>query len=257
MIMKRMAAATCGGFTALLVCTAAQASVFVDSANYVGSRTTVGTSGSGGGLQWNPAAGIWSDGGFSISWQITNNGADYTYRYTIDTPLSGSAQLSHWLLELSPTDANGNSLESYWESVFVSNTQGDYSDIGIAAVTAGDVGPATGASNVGMPSALWGVRFTRDTALTETVVQFTTTQAPVWGDFYARDSGGTGAGTVYAYNLGFGTDPTAGATSFLDWIARPDGDSRLPEPTSLALLALVLTSWGVGAMRGKQNEGSN
>jgi len=257
MINKRMAAAACGGIAALLVSTVAHASVFVDSANYVGSRATSGTSGSGGGLQWNPAAGLWSDGGFSISWQITQSGADYTYRYTLDTPLSGSAQLSHWLLELSPTDASGNSLENYWESVFVSNTQGNYSDVGIGPVAAGDVGPATGASNVGMPGALWGVKFTRDSSVTQTVVEFTTTQAPVWGDFYARDGGGTGAGTIYAYNLGFGTDPTAGATNFLNWIARPDGDSRLPEPNSLALLSLILIGWGSAALRARHQRRSS
>lgn len=258
MIMTRIAAAVSGSVVALLVSTAAQAAVFVDSANYVGSRATVGTTGSGGGLQWNPAAGIWSDGGFKISWDITNNGTDYTYKYTLDTPLSGSAKLSHWLLELSPTDANGNSLESYWESVFVTKTQGNYTDIGIGPIAANEVGPATGATNVGMPSSLWGVKFTRDTDLTQTVVQFTTTQAPVWGDFYARDGGGTGAGTIYAYNLGFGTDPTAGTTNFLDWIARPDGDSSvLPEPGSLALFSLVLTGWGAGTFRAKQKKAAS
>ncbi|MCA9236071.1 MAG: hypothetical protein KDA44_11405 [Planctomycetales bacterium] len=212
------------------------ASIAVSSSDFTGSRATVGTSGTGGGLIWNPAAGAWSGGKFSISWAITQNASDFTYEYTLKTPgaLGGTgAQLSHWLLELSPTDASGGSLDAYWVDVFnTPGTLGNYTDEGIADVPASDIGDGadSGNSNQGIPGALYGVKFTRGSDVNTTKVTFTSPQVPIWGDFYARDGGGNGANTIYAYNIGFGTDPAADATVFTNWIPRPDGVSIPPNP---------------------------
>jgi len=73
-------------------------------------------------------------------------------------------------------------------------------------------------------------------------VTFTTEQAPVWGDFFAT------GGQDYAYNVGISTLPDAGTTDFTYWIARPDGATSVPEPSTLVLL---LSGMGVlaGAAR--------
>ena len=59
----------------------------------------------------------------------------------------------------------------------------------------------------------------------------------MWGDLYAKD--GTLAGTqieIYAYNLGFGTEPTLGDSPFNEWIAVPDTETVIPEPATLILM---------------------
>jgi hypothetical protein len=245
-------------------------SVPVDDAYFSGSRTTVGTTGSGGGLKWNPAAGNWSQGKFSISWIITDNGSDFTYEYTVKTPgaLGGTgAQLSHWILEISPFDADGNSLKSYWEDVFITPpTPGDYTATGLDPVAAGDVGlTGSGSGNPGMPNVndpndnkddIFGVRFSTPTdetkKLNTVVVTFTTPEVPVWGDFYAKDGGGSGTNAVWAYNAGFGTDPTKQTKDFTNWIPRPDGQQnggQAPEPATLIVWSLLIGSVGLAGLR--------
>ena len=227
---------------------------------------TIGTTGTGNGLIWNPAGGAWSGGAFSISWLITDNGADFTYEYTVNTPTGGSAKLSHWILELSPFDADGNSLKSYWEDVFLTTpSAGNYTGTGVTVIN-GEVGLAGSQDgNPGMPDVddgdnstkaakddIWGVRFTRPDNLnvTTTTVTFTTPQVPIWGDFYAKDGGGNGSGAVYAYNIGFGTEPTEATTDFTNWIPRPDGQEtgedaqgstpgEAPEAGALAIWSLL------------------
>lgn len=89
------------------------------------------------------------------------------------------------------------------------------------------------------------MKFTRDSDVDTTVVSFISTQAPVWGDFYARDGGGNGPGTIYAYNLGFGTDPSFSETNFSNWIARPDGVTT-PPPGDVPEAASCLIWLGLG-----------
>ena len=107
---------------------------------------------------------------------------------------------------------------------------------------------------------IFGVRFTRTSTndLNTTMVVFTTPEVPVWGDFYAKDGGGTGTSAIYAYNAGFGTDPAANATSFINWIPRPDGQPRpvtqgeVPETASLIVWSLLVGSVGLVAQRRRQ-----
>ena len=235
----------------------ASASIAVDSTYFSGSRTTPDMSGAGGGLVWNPAGGSWSSGNFEISWLITDNGSDYTYKYTVDT--TGGMNLSHWILQLSSTDVNGQSLTDHWTSIFEDMTAGDYSSMGIDD-SMNDVPTNPTAGNAGIPAGgiPYGVRFTRGDEVSITMVTFTTPEVPVWGDFYAQDGGGQGVNSVYAYNAGFGIMPTAAdaATDFLNWIPRPDGVDRplnghnvIPEPLSYVVWSLLIGCAGFFSRR--------
>ena len=88
----QLACALAAAFCGLLFWSApAAASVQVDSSFFTAgvfsdSRTTVGATGTGNGLIWNPTGGAWSGGKFSIMWMITDNGSDFTYQYTVKTP---------------------------------------------------------------------------------------------------------------------------------------------------------------------------
>ena len=79
---------------------------------------------------------------------------------------------------------------------------------------------------------------------------YTSSKAPVWGDFYIKDGSFEGH-DVYAYNSTFGTpDPTdAPADGSINYkILRPDSISTIPEPSSMLLLGSALALFG-GARR--------
>jgi hypothetical protein len=235
-----------------------RASIAVDPSDYNDSRTTSGNSGVGGGLTWNPANGSWGGGGFTITWDITDNGADFTYRYTIDT--TGAKALSHWILELSQFDASGAPLTSDWEDIFEDMTAGDYDSSGINdganEVPTNPFSP----SNPGIPGDIYGVKFNTSGDPNVSWVEFTTPQAPVWGDFYGKDgTENMGADEVYIYNTGYGMDPLG--TDFTDWIARPNGASQppgtgsggaIPEAASLIVWSLLVGAMGLVSQRRRQ-----
>lgn len=190
--------------------------VFVDPANFTGSRN----SGSGGGIT---ATGEWADGGFTLSWKIADGGdGTFEYEYEIQgldredlTP-----NLSYWIMQLTPIDAD-------WAGVFED----------VAFSTEVDVFAPEG-GNPGMPGELFGVKFVDGTL----EVKFVSPYAPVWGSFYA-----TGGEEIYAYNTDFVLGmPDAGATDFTHWI--PVDGHTVPEPSTLVLL---LSGMGVlaGAAR--------
>lgn len=171
----------------------------------------------------------WANGGFELSWEITYNelDSDYTYKYWI-TGAGGDPlekDLSHWMLQLT------SSVD--WGDLF--------DEVGVNEVrTFSPDDP--GNSNPGLLSDIFGVKF--DFGGDVVHIEFTTEQAPVWGDFYA--GGGKDKGNdIYAYNDGFGTDPDL---DFSGFIARPDGATSVPEPSTLVLL---LSGMGVlaGAAR--------
>jgi hypothetical protein len=174
----------------------------------------------------------WShaEGGFVITWQVTDNlNGTWTYRYTItdesgDTPTKG---VSHLLIELSDLDV-----------VLTPDT----------LETSADWSTQPGSSNPGIPGSLLGVKL--EWGSTD-YVEFTADREPKWGDFYAKDGQEqepAGKEDVIAYNSGFGTEPTDLTTDFSPWIAVPDTggggpQGLIPEPTTIALVGL-----GIGGL---------
>ncbi len=171
----------------------------------------------------------WShdSGGFMITWQVTDNlNGTWTYRYTL-TDESGDTLTktpSHIIIELSDVNVviDPDSLE----------VKQDWST-------------QPGNSNPGLDSlgSLLGVKIGWGS---DNYVEFTADREPKWGDFYSKD-GVDGGQDVYAYNVGFGTEPTDLTTDFSPWIAVPDTEggsppqgTLIPEPATITLLGLGL-----------------
>jgi len=212
----------------------------------------------------------WDDGGFSIRWDISEN-QDGTYHYTYwfggsvgedseeDEGGEGALEkgLSHWNLQVSDgvgSDAFSGFLEQYVH---------DGSEIGYDDTFVPDLATHTAShGNPGMPADLYGLKWDTpdveieiegdDESTFETLdareahFEFDSTQAPVWGNFYANSGGGHDEDkAVFAHNDGFLSMPTASTTDFTAWIPRPDGDLPVAVPVpaaaplGIALLALI------------------
>jgi hypothetical protein len=149
----------------------------------------------------------WANSNTKLAWDISQSGGIYTYHYTWYTD---EKALSHIIIELTP------------------NTQ----------ITVTGPTPEYGIwdnseSNPEMPGSFYGFKI--DATGEDTVIfdfSFTSTQAPVWGSFYAKN-GQTGGEDVVAWNTGL-ANPEEGV-----FIPRPDG-LQIPEPGTLILLGAGL-----------------
>lgn len=196
-----------------------------------GSRTTA----PGEGLIGTEA---WGSGGLIIQWEITfDDDTDlwgYQYTFLDDDPSAPngapSPELSHWILELSASITTDNIDELILSPNFAVDPD--------APKTYGEA-----QGNPGMPADIYGMKTDTGTSDTFNVYTFLSPRAPMWGDVYAKDGGGNGAGSVHAYNVGFGTDPTSSTTDFTNWIRVPDttnGQGQAPEPGTLLLIGAGL-----------------
>jgi hypothetical protein len=172
--------------------------------------------GAGGGIT---ATADWNSSSTTFEWKVeevgTSNGFIlWKYDYTFTVP---KKNISHMIIEVSP-DAG--------PSDFSAGLFDDYS------------ATSQGNSNPGMPSAMKGLKFQPGTVTL--TASFTTTRAPVWGDFYAKDGQSSGE-WVTAWNTGFtnlDTDPLDAPAngSINHHILRPDTQQIVPIPGTVLLL---------------------
>lgn len=175
-----------------------------------------------------------SEGPVRLNWEVTqlmDDSWQYAYRFT-----RGLGQATDLILETSPsfTDLDVTSQPGF----------GDVQSVG----TTLDTDP----SCPGLPSSLYGIRFSPANGASLTEIRFTTLRAPVWGDFYVVGPGINNEGPSAAWNAGFSgpdfdpLDPPSDG-SIGDHLLVPGGVPAVPEPSSLILMALGMT--GVGLLR--------
>lgn len=171
-----------------------------------------------------------SRGGFQLSWNITqDSGGSYSYIYTISKDV-GSGGLNKgigsFILELNPSITAGN-LSSVITNISTPTVNSP------STFTPGSSGASF------LPSSIYGIQFDPGNTGVATI-SFTSTNAPVWGSFYAQNR--TGSATQgYAYNTAFSSNPTASTVDFSNWVPTVGGSSVLaPEPGTMLLLGSTL-----------------
>lgn len=169
-------------------------------------------------------------GNSSIEWEVTDNAnGTWTYWYQLIVP---EKDIGNLIIEVSPGFSSNDVTE------WIQGGEGDIDDYSAASM---------GSSNPDMPSEMRGIKWEGDESTTMTV-EFTSTRAPVWGDFYAKD-GTVGTGPpphtdVTVWNTGF-TNPDIDSSD--GHIAVPDTTGPvtvIPSPGALLLGSLGTTFIG-------------
>jgi hypothetical protein len=178
------------------------------------------------------ATGNWAAAGTSLSWDITDNSdGTFTYEYTWVT---AEKDLSHIIIELTEDIITDDDIVDLVGSVDI-----DEFEVKLNTENQG---------NPGLPLSFYGIKIDLDEDTTEFVFSFTVEQAPVWGNFYAKDgkTGGRDGIDIVAYN----TDAGFGESDY--FIARPDG-VPVPEPATMLLLGSGLIGLGLFGRRKFKN----
>ncbi len=196
--MKMMKTVGAMVLSAGLMASASAADIYLTPGELTGSRSTAAN----GGLV---ADGNQATGGFELSWVIdfgVTNSDKWTYVYTIKRLAGSLVGISHFNLETS--------------------LNFDHPDHDAKVLVKNHPGSPT------QPADIFGIKFDFE-ASKYTLV---TDHAPIWGDVYGNK------GTGGFYNIGIGTNPTAGDSPFTNWIATPDTVKTPPTtviPTPAAL----------------------
>ena len=168
--------------------------------------------------------GFWVTEGTTITWAVTQMSGFWNYDYTLVVP---RADISHFIIEVSD-NFTGN---DFWN---VQVLQGGVTSTGLGLSTAPPVGNPGQQPNPFMPADIYGIKFD-GTSGTTLQVNFNSSRAPKWGDFYAK-CGNVGGTQNTVWNLGFAdADPIALAAdgSLAYHMLVPD---TVPEPASVIAL---------------------
>lgn len=185
------------------------------------------------------ATGAWagaSPAGFKIEWEVTAITGGFHYEYDISDAGGGglNKDLSHIILQIS-----NDAVLADFSNFSTPYTTGDPTPYS----TSGSSG-----SNPNMPNPIYGFKFTPTTDPEKALftIEFDSTRAPTWGNFYAKDGN---AGPVTAWNLGL-ADPSS--TNAYAFISVPDTKTVVPLPGALLLLGGGLVRLAAYSRRKRQ-----
>jgi len=200
------------------------------------------------GVTVHPDPGVWTEEGneFTIAWDIDNLGYTFHYQYAIG---AGGTSVS-WdngvvMTDLEPLEGDLSHLILEVSDVFELS---DLSGLTGAYIDELKLFQPPLSGEPGLPGDIFGIKFEGFEDDQVAFIGFYSPRVPEWGDFYAKDGGGTGASAVYAYNNGFGSDPT---DPFLNWIVRPD-TVVIPEPSTMVILGSSLVAVAIRRRKKKQ-----
>lgn len=173
-----------------------------------------------------------ANGGYCVTWTITENASDWHYEYTFYDESRGSLGMdtSHFIIELSK-NIELSDLYNFTGDV----DPEDGLELGIFGSAGGNPGFPTGKS-------IYGIKI--NLGLDQTTVGFDSNRSPMWADFYAKD-GKFEDEWNYAYNSDLGIEvanpndysgePVDEEGNALVKILAPD---TIPEPMTVCLLGL-------------------
>lgn len=180
------------------------------------------------------ANGNWkSNGGsFKIDWSITEvDSKTYNYSYSITNKDGGSlsSNLNYILLEISSA-VTGSNLSS-----LITNFQN--------GIIVGNPSAFTSKINSNLPADIYALKIDTNSN-SRPVFTFTSTLAPVWGNFFAQGF----SSSTYAYNTDFTNKSSAMK------LAIPGGGGAVvtPEPSTYLILGSILLSLGILNKRRKK-----
>jgi hypothetical protein len=195
------------------------------------------------------ANGGWANSGTQLSWDIKYDVAgnpSFPWLYTYTWQTSGEPELSHIVIEISPSAVEVDFL-------FFENPEAPLDEIEF-----GSDGTSGTAPSPPPPSALPnGIKWNTDGNPTTLTWSFRSTRPPTWGDFYAK------GGPSSAYNFGYGNPDADPPATYIDFdevlpaeflhdgprafhISVPD-TGLIPEPSTYAFGAglLGLAAWSL------------
>jgi hypothetical protein len=238
-VRKLLVSITAIGICAFIAVPATAAILVTSAADLTGansfrdSRDLVVTNG------WTTA-----NGGFKIDWIITFNGGTiqwtYQYTFTSDDGTGMTPNASHWIFEVSENFTSNDISDANFPTVGPQTFLADPD-------APNSTSPGANKGKPNLPANIFGIKADSGSdEVADATFSFTSTRAPVWGDFYAKDGKHTGI-VVTAWNTGIGTDPTAVTTDFTPWIPTPGTlpvlpsniPQVIPEPTAAVV-------WGLG-----------
>jgi hypothetical protein len=182
-----------------------------------------------------------------VTWDIGHPSAnEWDYSYTFPSNAQKPA-FSHLILEVT----GGTTLSDFAHLAVTGDATATF-DAPKSYTPGGN-----GSSNPNLPAEIFGIKITPsdDANLLTMTVTFSSTHAPVWGNFYVTGGNGSDGVSSQAYNVGMALANFNSDDKYM-FIARPDGTGAVPEPSSIALLGCGAIGLMGAAARRRKSRGA-